>query len=182
MLSTSASQGLGQQILTAFCLSGGHGAVIDLSLSSAKDSISTITSEVTSAGLPAPNLRPYECDTADESAVTSTFSQIVKDFGKVDVLCTNAGITGGEAAETYDFENWKKMMDVNVMGTFLFAREAGAHMIDQGIKGSIIMVSSMSGTIVNRPQKQSAYNTVSVISTPFLLSPLLVSSSCSGGS
>lgn len=85
------------------------------------------------------------------------------------VLCTNAGITGGEAAETYDFENWKKMMDVNVMGTFLFAREAGAHMIERGIKGSIIMVSSMSGTIVNRPQKQSAYNTVSVTSTPSCL-------------
>lgn len=131
-------------------------------MSSAKDSISTITSEVTSAGLPVPNLRPYECNTADESAVNATFSQIVKDFGKVDVMCTNAGITGGEAAETYDFGNWKKMMDVNVMGSFLFAREAGAHMIERGIKGSIVMVSSMSGMIVNRPQKQSAYNAVSL--------------------
>lgn len=53
------------------------------------------------------------------------------------------------------------MLDVNVNGTFLFAKEAGHHMIEQGIKGSIIMVSSMSGVIVNRPQKQSAYNTVS---------------------
>jgi sorbose reductase len=53
------------------------------------------------------------------------------------------------------------MLDVNVNGTFLFAKEAGHHMIKQGIKGSIIMVSSMSGVIVNRPQKQSAYNTVS---------------------
>jgi len=85
-------------------------------------------------------------------------------------MCTNAGITGGEAAETYDFNNWKKMMDVNVMGTFLFAREAGKHMIERNIKGSIIMVSSMSGTIVNRPQKQSAYNTVSAISTSFPVS------------
>ena len=141
--------------------------MVDLSLSSAQKSISTITAEVTSAGLPTPNLRPYECNTADESAVSATFAQIVKDFGKVDVMCTNAGITGGEAAETYDFNNWKKMMDVNVMGTFLFAREAGKHMIERNIKGSIIMVSSMSGTIVNRPQKQSAYNTVSAISTSF---------------
>lgn len=85
----------------------------------------------------------------------------MKDFGKVDVLCTNAGITGGVAAEDYDFNDWKSMLDVNVNGTFLFAKEAGHHMIKQGIKGSIIMVSSMSGVIVNRPQKQSAYNTVS---------------------
>jgi sorbose reductase len=78
------------------------------------------------------------------------------------VLCTNAGITGGEAAEDYDFGDWKGMLDVNVNGTFLFAKEAGKHMIEQKIKGSIIMVSSMSGVIVNRPQKQSAYNAVSV--------------------
>jgi sorbose reductase len=47
---------------------------------------------------------------------------------------------------------------VNVNGTFLFARAAGKHMIDLKIKGNIIMVTSMSGSIVNRPQKQSAYN------------------------
>jgi sorbose reductase len=107
-------------------------------------------------------LRPYECNTADESAVKKTFAQIIHDFGKVDVLCTNAGITGGEAAEDYNFAEWKKMLDVNVNGTFLFAREAGKYMIEKGIKGSVIMVSSMSGVIVNRPQKQSAYNAVSV--------------------
>ena len=77
------------------------------------------------------------------------------------MLCTNAGITGGEAAEDYDFGDWKGMLDVNVNGTFLFAKEAGKHMIEQKIKGSIIMVSSMSGVIVNCPQKQSAYNAVS---------------------
>jgi sorbose reductase len=155
--------------MTAFCLSGAHGAVIDLSLSSAQKSISTINAEVASQGLPPVKLHPYECDTSDETAVKSTFAQIVKDFGKVDVLCTNAGITGGEAAEDYDFESWRKMMDVNVNGSFLFAREVGKYMIDEGIKGSIIMVASMSGVIVNRPQKQSAYNAVSA--SLFLLSP-----------
>ncbi|KAI4733671.1 NAD(P)-binding protein [Aureobasidium sp. EXF-12298] len=155
----SASQGLGQQILAAFCLSGGHGAVVDLSLDSAKESIKTINAEVKEKGLPEAKLRPYECNTADEAVVKKTWAQIEKDFGKVDVVCTNAGITGGVAAEDYDFNDWKNMLDVNVNGTFLFAKEAGHHMIKQGIKGSIIMVSSMSGVIVNRPQKQSAYNT-----------------------
>jgi sorbose reductase len=83
-------------------------------------------------------------------------------------LCTNAGITGGEAVEDYNFAEWKKMLDVNVNGTFLFAREAGKYMIEKGVKGSIVMVSSMSGVIVNRPQKQSAYNAVSF---PFLSLP-----------
>lgn len=116
--------------------------------------------EVKEAGLPEANLRPYECDTSDEQAVKSTFKQIVQDFGKVDVLVTNAGITGGNPAEEYSYEEWKKMLEVNIDGTFLFARETGKHMIEKGIKGAIIMVSSMSGRIVNKPQKQSAYNTV----------------------
>lgn len=166
---SSASQGLGQQILAAFCLSGGHGAVVDLSLGSASKSIETINAEVKEKGLPEANLRPYECNTADEAAVKKTWAQVSKDFGKVDVLCTNAGITGGVAAEDYDFNDWKGMLDVNVNGTFLFAKEAGQYMIKQGIKGSIIMVSSMSGVIVNRPQKQSAYNTVSFLPVISLL-------------
>ncbi|TIA08198.1 NAD(P)-binding protein [Aureobasidium pullulans] len=156
---TGASQGLGQQILAAFCLSGGHGAVVDLSLDSAQKSIETINAEVKEKGLPPAKLHPYDCNTADEQGVKKTWNQIVKDFGKVDVLCTNAGITGGVPAEDYDFNDWKGMLDVNVNGTFLFAKQAGQHMIEKHIKGSIIMVSSMSGVIVNRPQKQSAYNT-----------------------
>ncbi|KAJ9646589.1 hypothetical protein H2201_000676 [Coniosporium apollinis] len=153
-----ASQGLGQQILAAFARSGAHGAVVDLALDSAKHSVEDMKAEVKEAGLPEADLRPYECDTSDEQAVKSTFKQIVQDFGKVDVLVTNAGITGGSPAEDYPFEDWKKMLDVNINGTFLFAREAGKHMIGNK-KGTIIMVSSMSGRIVNKPQKQAAYNT-----------------------
>lgn len=93
--------------------------------------------------------------------MTKTWDQIVKDFGTVDVLVTNAGLTGGSPAEEYDFNEWRKLIDVNLNGTFLFARAAGKHMKENKVKGSIIMVSSMSGWIVNRPQKQSAYNTVS---------------------
>ncbi|OBW69623.1 MAG: Uncharacterized protein AUREO_002950 [Aureobasidium pullulans] len=139
---TGASQGLGQQILAAFCLSGGHGAVVDLSLDSAQKSIETINAEVKEKGLPPAKLHPYECNTADEQGVKKTWNQIIKDFGKVDVLCTNARITGGVPAEDYDFNDWKGMLDVNVNGTFLFAKQAGQHMIEKHIKGSIIMVST----------------------------------------
>ncbi|CAC9895777.1 unnamed protein product [Aureobasidium pullulans] len=139
---TGASQGLGQQILAAFCLSGGHGAVVDLSLDSARKSIEIINAEVKEKGLPPAKLHPYECNTADEQGVKKTWNQIVKDFGKVDVLCTNAGITGGVPAEDYDFDDWKGMLDVNVNGTFLFAKQAGQHMIEKHIKGSIIMIST----------------------------------------
>ncbi|KAF2275215.1 NAD(P)-binding protein [Westerdykella ornata] len=155
---TGASQGLGQQILAAFALSGAHGAVVDLKQSSAEASVSSLQKEVKEAGLPPPKLHGYECDTSSEEAVKSTWDKIVSDFGKVDILVTNAGITGGAPAEDYPFEDFKNLINVNLNGTFLFARTAGKWMIENGVKGNILMVSSMSGSIVNRPQKQSAYN------------------------
>lgn len=63
-------------------------------------------------------------------------------------------------AEKYDYPRWRKMLDINLDGTWLFAREAGKHMLEQNIKGSIILVGSMSASICVRPQKQAAYNAV----------------------
>ncbi|KAJ4319184.1 hypothetical protein N0V94_004057 [Neodidymelliopsis sp. IMI 364377] len=131
----SASQGLGQQILAAFTLSGAHGAVVDLTQASAEKSVQTLIKEAKSHGLPEPKLHAYECDTSSEEVVKSTWEKIVNEFGKVDILVTNAGITGGAPAEDYPYEDFKRMIDVNLTGTFLFARTAGKW-----------------------PQKQSAYN------------------------
>lgn len=154
----SASQGLGQQILNAFTLSGAHEAVVDLVQDSAENSVKHLTQEAKDAGLPEPNLQAYECDTSSEEGVRSTWEKIVQDFGKVDILVTNAGITGGAPAEDYPYEDFKRMIDVNLTGTFLFARTAGKWWINNKVDGRVLVVSSMSGSIVNRPQKQSAYN------------------------
>jgi sorbose reductase len=154
----SASQGLGQQILAAFALSGAHGAIVDLKQDGADKSAAALKEEAKSHGLPEPKVQGYECDTSAEEGVKSTWEKIVKDFGTVDILVTNAGITGGAPAEDYPFQDFKRMIDVNLTGTFLFSRTAGKWWIDNKVEGKILIVSSMSGSIVNRPQKQSAYN------------------------
>jgi len=76
----------------------------------------------------------------------------------VDVVVTAAGIVDNVEAEKYAFDRWKKMIDINLNGSFLFAREAGKYWLDQKIKGNLILVSSMSSKICVRPQKQAAYN------------------------
>ena len=154
----SASQGLGQQILNAFTLSGAHGAVVDLTQDSAQKSVQHLIQEAKDASLQEPKLHAYECDTSSEEDVKSTWDKIVKEFGKVAILVTNAGITGGAPAEDYPYEDFKKMIDVNLTVTFLFARTAGKWWIDNKVDGRVLIVSPMSGLIVNRPQKQSAYN------------------------
>ncbi|KAI4669916.1 uncharacterized protein J4E79_000196 [Alternaria viburni] len=155
---TGASQGLGQHILAAFALSGAHKTIVDLKQEGADRSASALVEEAKNQGLPPPKVHGYECDTSSEEGVKSTWENIVKDFGTVDILVTNAGITGGAPAEDYPFEDFKRMIDVNLTGTFLFSRTAGKWWIDNKVDGRILIVSSMSGSIVNRPQKQSAYN------------------------
>jgi sorbose reductase len=143
---------------------------VDLSQDSANKSCESLIKQAKDAGLPAPKVHSYECDTSSEEGVKSTWDRIVKEFGKVDILVTNAGITGGAPAEDYDYAAFKKMIDVNLQGTFLFAREAGKWWIENKVDGRILIVSSMSGSIVNRPQKQSAYNASKAASTHLMKS------------
>ena len=83
--------------------------------------------------------------------------ETVEQFGRLDVAFCNAGICINEAAEEMRFEQWKKVIDVNLTGVFLSAQAAGRVMLAQG-GGSIINTASMSAHIVNVPQKQCAYN------------------------
>lgn len=157
---TGAARGLGKEFLTAFALSGARGACVDLTLEGSQASVDKITEHVRSVqpDLPVPELKAYQCNATIESDAKGTWSSIVEDFGKVDVLVTAAGIVDNVEAENYDFPRWRKMMDINLDGSWLFAREAGRHMLAEDIRGSIILIASMSATICVRPQKQAAYN------------------------
>jgi len=157
---TGAARGLGKEFLTAFALSGARAACVDLTLEAGNSSIAHVASHVaaTQPTEPAPLLKAYACNATIESDVQATWAQIVADFGKVDVLVTAAGIVDNVAAEDYSFPRWRKMLDINLDGTWIFAREAGKHMLAHQIHGSIILIASMSATICVRPQKQAAYN------------------------
>jgi NADP-dependent 3-hydroxy acid dehydrogenase YdfG len=163
-LVTGAARGLGKEFLTAFALSGARGACVDLSLHAGQSSIKHITEHISSQpSTPSsytPELQAYACDVTSEEQVQETWESIVKDFGKVDVVVTAAGIVENFEAENYAYDRWKKMLDINLNGSFLFAREAGKYWIDNKMKGNLILVSSMSSIICVRPQKQAAYNAV----------------------
>ncbi|PMD39219.1 short-chain dehydrogenase/reductase-like protein SDR [Hyaloscypha variabilis F] len=161
-LVTGAARGLGKEFLTAFALSGARGACVDLSLQAGRSSVKHITEHIASQpSTPSsytPELRAYACDVTSEEQVQETWDSVVKDFGKVDVVVTAAGIVENFEAENYEYSRWLKMFDINVNGSFLFAKQAGKHWIDNSMKGNLILVSSMSSIICVRPQKQAAYN------------------------
>ena len=89
-----------------------------------------------------------------EAMVAATLAE----FGKIDFLMNNAGITKWQPAEEVSEEDWREVIDVNLNGLFFCCQAVGRHMIAQQ-RGRIINIASMSGLIVNVPQPQASYNT-----------------------
>lgn len=98
------------------------------------------------------------CDVASEDSVKAGFQHIVDKFGKIDSVVASAGIVENYSAFDYPTNRIRLLYDINVHGAFFCAREAARHMLDKNIKGSIVLVSSMSANIVNVPQPQTPYN------------------------
>jgi NAD(P)-dependent dehydrogenase (short-subunit alcohol dehydrogenase family) len=97
-------------------------------------------------------------DVTDSGRMTEIAYQLATRGTPATILVNNAGIgeTGVPAEDVTD-EAWQRTMAVNVNGVFFCARAFGRHMLANG-RGAIVNLGSMSGTIVNRPQPQAAYN------------------------
>ncbi len=89
-------------------------------------------------------VRALTCDIADAGSVGQLMQQVMNDFGKVDVLVNNAGLTWGAPAEDHPLERWEQVLNANITGTFLMSQAAGRHMLEQG-KGAIVNVASVAG-------------------------------------
>lgn len=106
----------------------------------------------------APKITAHYCDVSDPDSVTSCLSDIIGSHGKIDHLVTSAGFTENFAAEQYPYDRMKKLWGVNVDGTYLFCTGVANHLMERKVPGSIVMIGSMSGAVVNVPQPQAPYN------------------------
>lgn len=96
-------------------------------------------------------------DVTDETAVAAAFAAIERDHGPVGVLVNSAGISRRLPTEDLDLATWQSVLDVNLTGTFLCAREAGRQMLKAG-GGSIINISSMYGHVGNASAGNLSYH------------------------
>jgi NAD(P)-dependent dehydrogenase (short-subunit alcohol dehydrogenase family) len=97
------------------------------------------------------------CDATDRAAVAAAFERVAAELGGPDILVNSAGLCIWGKGEEMPEEDWDKVMDLNLKGTFLCCQAAARLMIPRQ-RGAIINVASMSGSVVNRPQSQVAYN------------------------
>ena len=84
------------------------------------------------------------CDVANAEQVQAVVDSTVAAYGRVDILINNAGVTWGERPETMPLDKWRKVIDINLTGAFLFAQSAGREMLKREY-GRIINIASVSG-------------------------------------
>jgi NAD(P)-dependent dehydrogenase (short-subunit alcohol dehydrogenase family) len=149
---TGGARGLGLEMMDALAEAGASVVALDLLADQAREAVRAVGER---RGV---RTGSWGVDVTDYDQVGRTFTEIEKEFGAVDILVAAAGIVIGEAAEDATAESWRKVLDVNINGVFFTAQAAGRAMIARG-GGSIVLIASMSGSIVNTPQKQASYNT-----------------------
>jgi gluconate 5-dehydrogenase len=91
------------------------------------------------------------CDVSKEDQVQATVAGTLEHFGRLDVLVDNAGASWSGAPESIPLAGWSKILDVNLTGAFVAAREAAKVMLAAG-KGSIIFVASTGGLTSFTPE------------------------------
>ena len=84
-----------------------------------------------------------ETDFSDVNSVKHMLAQIDRKVGDVHVLINAAGVTISSASATYDYDDWRLTMSVNLEAVFLICQHVGQSMIDNQISGSIVNVTSI---------------------------------------
>ncbi len=134
---TGAASGIGAAIAMAFARLGARVALLDLDRAGAD----AVAGRIAEAGGAA---KPFPLDVADAAAVAGAFAEIAAGWGRIDVLVNSAGIAIRRPALDLPPADWQRVIDVNVTGSFLCAREAARHMLAQG-GGSIVNIASIMG-------------------------------------
>ncbi len=148
---TGGARGLGYSLGTALANQGMSVALLDV-LPSVEASAERLSSEY---GVGA---RGWVVDVTDAGALETVFAQVEAEMGVPSVLITAAGITVWGDSVDVPAETWRKVMAVNLDGTFFTAQAFARRAIAAGKPASAIFVSSMSAFIVNEPQFQASYN------------------------
>ncbi|OOQ84644.1 oxidoreductase, short chain dehydrogenase/reductase family [Penicillium brasilianum] len=156
---TGGGRGLGMTLTTAVLEAGGEVACLDLLPEPSPEEWIAVQKLATSRGLKATYTT---CDITNEEITKGLLENIAADaLGRnkpLRGLITCAGIQQMVPALEYPIEGYRKMLDVNVLGTFIPAKHCARIFVEQKTAGSIVMIASMSGQIANRGLTCTAYN------------------------
>lgn len=154
---TGASSGIGAAVAVEFAKAG---AVLVLG-ARRKERLDTLVAQIEAEGGTAVAV---QCDVRQEAQVQALFQAGLDRFGRIDILINNAGLADHTPTENLSLERWSEVIDTNLTGAFLCAREALRIMKGQGV-GRMVHIGSLSAQ-VPRP------NTIAYAASKFALSGL----------
>jgi 3-hydroxybutyrate dehydrogenase len=134
---TGGASGIGRAIALAFAAEDAMVAIADLNQPDSQAAAAEIF-RLTGARVSAVHM-----DVTDEQSVDAGVEHIVRDFGGVDILVSNAGVQWISPIEQLQFIDWKRILAVHLDGAFLTTRACLRHMYTSGRGGSIIYMGSV---------------------------------------
>ena len=138
---TGAASGIGRACAERFAEEGAHVVVTDVDLELAQEVAKKI---VEKHGLR--RAIALRLDVSSEKDVERAFAETVREYGGVDVVVSNAGISSFGSLDTLETKEWDRAFSVNARGHFLIARAAMRIMKEQGLGGSIVFNASKNVT------------------------------------
>lgn len=150
---TGGGRGLGEQIATSFAEAGAHVVLCSRKVEQCRE----VADRLNKFGVKTLALK---CDVCNPEDVQHVVSETMKQFGRIDILVNNSGATWGAPVIDMPLEAFKKVIDVNITGTFLMSQAVGREMMKQK-GGKIINIASIAGLGGSDPKVMDTigYNT-----------------------
>lgn len=144
-LVTGAASGIGKGIAERLVADGFQVTIADINVDGARE-IAAAFNEAQGASV----AHAVRIDVTDEASVASAISQTIANWGRLDVLCANAGIYPGAPIEDISVTDWDRVLDLNLRGSFLCLKHALPQMRTQGY-GRVVLTSSVTGAVTGFP-------------------------------
>ena len=142
---TGASRGIGKEVALKFA-ENGYNVVINYV--SSKTNVEELKSEFESKGVKA---LVMQADVTDKEAIDNLVKKAIEEFGSIEVLVNNAGITRDNLLMRMSEEEFDKVIEINLKGTYIVTKAVTKYMMKKR-KGSIINLSSVVGVAGNAGQ------------------------------
>lgn len=148
---TGAGSGLGRGIAIGLARAGAMVAACDLDRPAAEETVSLIRQEMPGAATAA-----ITCNVTDETSVEQAYQTLLQSWGGLDILVNAAGVAPAYSLADLPVAKFRFALEVNLTGYFLMARAAARILMQQGMGGSIINLSSKSG--LDASKNNTPYN------------------------
>lgn len=133
---TGAASGIGHGIAKRYVADGAKVVIADLKLDAAQKAADELTAQGPGRAM------AVQMDVTDEAQVNAGIDKVVTEWGRIDVLVSNAGVQIVHPMEKFPFADWKKLLSIHLDGAFLTTKACLPHMYKAG-SGTIIFMGSV---------------------------------------